>query len=64
MKFGHLIEYNVRNIFPKESCRRWVRGTSSKPLFVFFLKSFLWDKSKWSASYFQHILVVLDLDIQ
>ena len=42
MKFGELIEYNVRNIFLQKSCKKW-------DLFLFFLISFIWRKSKWSA---------------
>ena len=32
--------------------------------FLLLEKNFIWGKSKWSASSFQYILVVLDLDIQ
>ena len=46
MNFGQLIEYNVRNIFLQKSCRKWERETSSRALF--FKKSFMWGKSKWS----------------
>ena len=35
MKFGQVIEYNKRNIFPQISCRKWVKETSSRPLFAF-----------------------------
>ena len=35
MKFGQLIEYNMRNIFPQKLCEKWGRETSSRPLFVF-----------------------------
>ena len=35
MKFGQLIEYNVRNIVLEQSCRKWSRETSSRRLFVF-----------------------------
>ena len=34
MKFGKLIEYN-RNIFLQKLCRKWGKGTSSKPPFIF-----------------------------
>ena len=36
MKFGHLIEYNKRNIFLQKFYRKWGRKTSSRPLY--FLK--------------------------
>ena len=32
MKFGQLIEYSVRNIFLKKSCRKWGSKTSSRHL--------------------------------
>ena len=35
MKFGQLIEYNVRNTFLQKSCRKFDRETSSRPYFVF-----------------------------
>ena len=48
MKFGHLIEYNLRNIFLLKSCRKWGRETSCRVLFI-FKKSFICGKSKWFA---------------
>ena len=39
IKFGQSIQYNMRNIFLQKSCRKWGRGTSSRPL-LFFLKKF------------------------
>ena len=36
MKFGQVIEDNKRNIFLQKPSRKWVRETSSRPLF--FLK--------------------------
>ena len=39
MKFGQLIEYNVRNIFLQISCRKSGEETSSSPLSVFFKKA-------------------------
>ena len=33
MKFGQVIEDNKRNIFLQKPCRKWVRETSSRPLF-------------------------------
>ena len=36
MKFGQLIEHNTRNIFLQKLCGTWGRGTSSRPLFIFF----------------------------
>ena len=35
MKFGQLIEYDVRNSFFQKSCRDSGRKTSLRPLFVF-----------------------------
>ena len=35
VKFGQLIDYNVRNMFVQRSCRKWGRNTRSRPLFVF-----------------------------
>ena len=35
MRFGQLIEYNVRNIFFQNSWRKWGREASCRPLFVF-----------------------------
>ena len=35
MKFGHLIEYNKRNIFLQKLCRKCGSETSSRPIFVF-----------------------------
>ena len=35
MKFGQLVEYNMRNIFVQLSRRKWSRETSSTPLLVF-----------------------------
>ena len=35
MKFGQAMEDNKRNIFLQISCRKWVKETSSRPLFVF-----------------------------
>ena len=49
LKFGQLIEYNNKNVFLQKLCRKWGRETSSTPLFGFW-KSFIWDKSKWSAA--------------
>ena len=43
MKFGQLIEYNVR----KKLCRKRDREINSRPLFVLM---FLWSKNKWSAA--------------
>ena len=43
MKFRYLIDYNVKNIFLKKSCRKSGRQTSSRPLFA-FSKSFIWGK--------------------
>ena len=40
MKLGQVIEYN-RNIFLQGSCRKWVRETNSRPLFVFLKKLYM-----------------------
>ena len=61
MKFGQVIEYNKRNISLQKPCRKRGRDTSSRRLFVFLKKAFIWGKSKWSAASFQHILIVLNL---
>ena len=34
MKFDRLIEHNKKNIFLQKLCRKWGRGTSSRPLFL------------------------------
>ena len=60
MKFGKLIEYPKRNIFLLKICRKWDRGTSPSPLFVFF-KSVILGKSKCSAAWFLYIFIVLKL---
>ena len=60
MKFGQLIEYNKKNIFLQKLCRKWGRETSSRPLLI-FKKCLIWGKSKWSATYFQYILIALNL---
>ena len=33
MKFGQLVEYNMRNIFLQKSCIIWAQETSSRPFF-------------------------------
>ena len=40
-------QWNLKFALLQISCRKWVRGTSSKPLFA--EKSFAWVKSKGSA---------------
>ena len=55
MKLGQLLEYKKRKTFLQKSCRKWGRETSFKPVF-FFSK-----KKKWSAAYFQYILIALYL---
>ena len=35
MKLGQLIDYNKRNVFLQNVCRKWDRETSSRPLFTF-----------------------------
>ena len=34
MKFGQLIEYYKKNIFFQNLCRKWVKETNSRPLFI------------------------------
>ena len=46
MKFGQLIQYNVRNVFFKNHAEN---ETSSRSLFLFW-KRFKWGKSKWSVA--------------
>ena len=41
-------------------CKKWRTETSSRPIFVSW-KSFIWSKSKWSAAYFNYILIALSL---
>ena len=48
MKSGQLIEYNKRNYF-LQTCRKWGRETSFRPLFIFW-KNLIWSESKWSAA--------------
>ena len=59
MKFGQLRKYNKRRIFPQKPFRKWVRETSSRPVFVFFKK--LWGKSKLPAALFQYISIAPNL---
>ena len=58
-KINQLIEYNKKNILLKKSCRKLVTETSPRPLFVFFLNSVTWDKSKRSAAWFHYVLIAL-----
>ena len=44
MKFGQLIEYNKRNIFLQNLCRKWGKETSLRPLFFFKKKLNIWWK--------------------
>ena len=60
MKFGQLIEHPKKNIFLKKLCRKWVKETSSRPLFV-FKRSFILGKSKSSAAWFHYISIALKL---
>ena len=60
MKFGQLIEHLKGDIFLWKLCRKGGRETSSRQLFV-FLKSFVLDKSKWSAAWFRYISTALRL---
>ena len=49
MKFGQLIEYNVRNIFHQKLWEKWGKKTRFRPLFM-ISNSFTWSKSKWPTS--------------
>ena len=51
MKFGQLIEHNVKNIFLQKSCRKRGRETSSKPLL--FYKEALYEVKamSWHLSF-------------
>ena len=60
MKLGKLIEHLKRNTFLKTLCRKWVRETSSRLLFVLY-KSFILAKSKWSSDWFDYMSLVLKL---
>ena len=55
-----MIEYPNKNIFLWKFCRKWGRETSSRPL-LFFKKSFVLAKSKWSAAWFDYISIALKL---
>ena len=59
MKFGQLIAHNKRNIFLQKLGAKWGWETSSRPLFN-LKKSLIWDERKWSAAWFQHILIALN----
>ena len=48
MKFGQLIEYNVKNIFFKNYAEHGAERLVHY-LFLFYLKNFIRGKSKWSA---------------
>ena len=48
-KYGQSIEYNKRNTFLQNLCRKWGRETSSRPRFVFW-NCWIWSKSKWSVT--------------
>ena len=39
IKFGQLIEYNVRNVFLQKPCWKWGREISFLRLFLFFKKT-------------------------
>ena len=60
MKFGQLIESNIRSIFTQKSCRKWEKRTSSRLLFV-IKKSSICGKSNWSGAWFQYFLIALNL---
>ena len=46
--------------FLQKSCRKCVRETSFRPLFL-FQKSFICDKNNWSAAYIHYIFIALNL---
>ena len=48
MKFDQLIEYDVRNIFFQSHTDNEAGKLVSDLFFVFFLKRFIYGKSKWS----------------
>ena len=52
MKFGQLIEYNVRNIFLQKSFRK--RNKKEIVLVLFFSENFMQSKSKQFAPQFQY----------
>ena len=60
MKFGQLIKYKMIYIFLQTLYRKWIRKTSSRPLFI-FKKSFIKGKSKWTTVYFQYLSIARNL---
>ena len=60
MKFGQLIGYKKINLFFFKNHAENEAGRLVPDL-VLFLKKSLWGKSKWSATKFQHISIVLNL---
>ena len=62
MKFGQLIEYNVRNIFFLNGDGENGTGRLIPDPFLFFKNTF--GKSNWSAHKFQYISMGVGLDIQ
>ena len=55
MKSGQLLENNMKHI---------ETGRLVSHLFLFFQKSSIGRKNKWSVHWFQYILVLLNLDIK
>ena len=60
MKLGQLTEYNKGNIFPQNAENESGRLVPV-PFYFFFLKCVIWGESKWFATYFQYISIVLNL---
>ena len=58
LNIAQVIDYNNKKMFLQKSCRKWGSKTSST---LFFKKSFTWGTSKWSAAYFQSLLIALNL---
>ena len=58
MKFDQLIKYPKRNIFFKNYAENEAGKLAPCP-FLFFLKSFILGKSKWSAARFHYIPIAL-----
>ena len=46
--------------FLQKSCKKWVKETSSRPIFVFW-KRFILGKCKWCAASFPYISIALKL---
>ena len=51
MKFGHVIKYDVRNIFLQKLCRKGDREPSSRPLFFKKKASYKGKANDWDLSF-------------